>query len=55
MIDNPVSWFILLVCVVAAVCVFLQKVDAEISRNRAENDDFFWRKEWQEKYNNRRF
>lgn len=55
MIDNPVSWFILLVLFVAAVCVFLQKIDAEISHNRAENDDFFWKYEWERKQNNRRF
>jgi len=55
MIDNPVSWFILLVLFVAAVCIFLQKIEAEISRNRAENDDFFWKQEWEKKYNQRRF
>lgn len=55
MIDNPIGWFILLVLFVAGVCVFLQKIEAEISRNRAENDDFFWKYEWDRKHNNRRF
>ena len=55
MIDNPVSWFILVILTVAAICVFLQKIDAEISQNHMENDDFFWKMEWEKRNKHRRF
>ncbi len=55
MIDNPASWFILLFLAVFAIYIFLQKIDAELSQNRRENDDFFIKMKWENKYNQRRF
>jgi len=43
--DNPASWAVLCLLAIVFVIWFAYKCDAEISRNRRENDDFFWKKE----------
>lgn len=55
MIDNPASWFILLFLTVFAIGIFLQKIDAELSQNRKENDDFFIKMKYKSKNNQRKF
>lgn len=51
--DNPISWGILFVLAIIAAIWFFQKCEAELTRNRAENDWFFEKKEimkkWEEK------
>ena len=51
--DNPISWGILFVLSIVAAIWFFHKCEEELSRNRAENDWFFEKKEimkkWEEK------
>ena len=46
MIDNPISWGILVVLVIFAVIWFARKCEEELAQNRRENDDFFWEYEY---------
>lgn len=43
--DNPVSWFILLVIVIAGFVWCIKEFEAEKAQYRAENDEFFRRRE----------
>lgn len=47
--DSVVSWFMAVALSLIGSVWFLNKAEAELKRNRAENDDFFWRKEFEEK------
>ena len=42
MIDNPISWGILVILAFFFVVWFAYKCEQEISQNRKENDDYFW-------------
>lgn len=48
--DSVVSWFMAVALSLIGSVWFLNKVDAELKRNRAENDEFFRNKEFQENY-----
>ena len=46
MMDNPVSWFILLICFVAIICVVASIAFNEMEKYRDENDKFFEDREY---------
>ena len=43
--DNPASWIVLFVLAIIVACWFTRKCFDELSRNKAENEEYFWRKE----------
>lgn len=43
--DNPLSWLILLILVIAGLAWCVKEIEAEKAQYRAENDEFFRRRE----------
>jgi len=42
MMDNPISWGILVILAIVFAFWFASKCEDEISRNQRENDNYFW-------------
>ena len=47
--DNPASWATLCLLAIIAAAWFFDKCEKELSRNRAENDWFFTKRELEKK------
>ena len=44
-IDNPGSWVVLFILTVIILWWFIDKSLKECDRNQMENDDYFWKRE----------
>ena len=42
MMDNPISWGILVILAIILLIWFIKKCEDEISRNQRENENYFW-------------
>ena len=43
--DNPVSWIVLFVLAIIVAVWFAKKCFEELSQKQAENDEYFWKRE----------
>lgn len=48
--DSVVSWFMAVIFTIIGAICFVNKVEDELEQNKKENEDFFIRKEIEEKY-----
>ena len=42
MMDNPISWGIMVILAICFAIWFAWKCEQELSQNQRDNDDFFW-------------